>query len=43
MTAKGLDERLINSLDDAIKIVYFIKAQPKMGSEHKLLLQCDVG
>lgn len=54
LAVKGLDECLKKTLDDAVKIVNFIKARPKnsrlfgvlcdeMGSEHKqLLLHCEV-
>lgn len=54
LAAKGLDERLKGTLDDAVKIVNFIRSKPKqsrlfailcdeMGSQHKaLLLHCEV-
>lgn len=54
LAVKGLDEHLKKTLDDAVKIVNFIKSRPKnsrlfgvlcdeMGSEHKqLLLHCEV-
>jgi len=54
LAVKGMDECFKKTLDDAVKIVNFIKARPKnprlfgvlcdeMGSEHKqLLLHCEV-
>ncbi|GBM30049.1 SCAN domain-containing protein 3 [Araneus ventricosus] len=54
LALKGLDEYLKNTLDDAVKIVNFIKARlmnsrlfgvlcDEMGSEHKqILLHCEV-
>lgn len=54
LAVKGLGESLKQTLDDAVKIVNFIKSRPKnsrlfgvlcdeMGSEHKqLLLHCEV-
>ncbi|GBN27589.1 SCAN domain-containing protein 3 [Araneus ventricosus] len=54
LAVKGLDECLKNTLDDAVKIVHFIKARAKnsrlfgalcheMVNEHKqILLHCEV-